>query len=299
MDENSRGAQRVKSINTNAKTEPPAVYDYIDACLFLQAHYLYRKSMEKGFSYQQWADELGVVSKSYLRFAILKKRKISSDLHERFMQSIFTTDIERDYFTHLVFYSQAETESQKKYFGRQLIKSQRERNRFFEAEFPDEVCLSPLAVMVRNVLSFDDGHLNEKDLCKIFGSDSLEMQLVLSSLRDIGWIELDSAIDVWRASQVNIKVTDLPGSPSLARYHQDSLRIAIAKSESLVSQERSFRSIGIALDEKQYKDLLEEWNQFVQRIFDKNESPVLNGKRMYQVNFNAVPWTEQYKEDRS
>ena len=296
MDESSRGSSLAsQNFTASPKTELPSIFEYIDVSLFLQDYYQYRKAQTRDFSYQSWADELGVTSKSYLRFVTLRKRRISSELLDRLAQMIFQTEAEKDYFTHLVFYSQAESETQKKHFGRQLIKSQREQVRFQVQAPPVQATLAPLAVMVRNVLSFADGEFSESELARIFKVQDEELSGFLNELHRIGWVEMEVNHKNWKATASHIKITDLAGSESLAKYHQESLQQALLQAQNSKSEERSFRSLGMALNEGQYKALLEEWGRFVQGLFEKNESSQIQGKRMYQINFNAIPWTEKIR----
>lgn len=293
-----------KKLKSDAVLELPDVKSYLDVRLFLQDVYAYRKQKDVTFSYQVWADELEIASKSYLRFAIVGRRKISPELVTKFCKFLFQNESDYEYFTLLVCYSQADDPIQKKIFGRKLISFLKSKEDVQEINLPD-LCKSPMAVMVRNVLTFADAVKDEKSLSHVFDTDPKKMKSVLASLHAAGWIEKDEnssnplkeeikgAVDHWIATKKVIKIADSPQDPSIAFYHENSLKTALLQASLIPVNERSFRSLGLALSAAQYGELMADWDEFVRALFLKYDSELFFEKRMYQINFNLFPWTKK------
>lgn len=52
----------------------PNIFEYLDIISYLSDYYMYRKSIHSGFSYESWAAELELKSRSFLRMMVLGKK---------------------------------------------------------------------------------------------------------------------------------------------------------------------------------------------------------------------------------
>lgn len=80
----------------------PEIFDYLDARQYLNDLYSYRKSMEPGFSFEAWAEELGFRSRSHLRMCLIGKRKISPLFIEKLTRTRSYSKKEQSFWEALV-----------------------------------------------------------------------------------------------------------------------------------------------------------------------------------------------------
>lgn len=98
----------------------PLLYEYLNANLYLQDFYQFKKSTKRNFSYETWAQALGVPSKSFLRFAVIGERSISEKLAYHIASYIGFNEAEKEYFFFLVLYTQSSETEAKRIYGKRL-----------------------------------------------------------------------------------------------------------------------------------------------------------------------------------
>lgn len=271
----------------------PDVRSYLDASQFLRDFYAYKKKCDPKFSYDLWAKEMGLQSKSYLRFAVLGQRGISSVLTQRLSKYLNFDLIASEYFSILVLYSQCPDADQKALLGRRLTQLLRQDWPLVEDVIPTSVMASPMAITIRNILSYVDIPRTENFLSQLLGIELAEVESLLLLLQKENLVERRD--DEWIATHESIRVTDKTRGETL-QYHKRSLLRAI-DCQSLPVETRHFRSVGLAMTEDEYKTYLDELDQFVRKTFSRYDSNHLREKRVYQMNFNLVPWTTKVSEN--
>lgn len=269
------------------------VYSFLDARLFLQEIYAVRKKKEPRFSYEIWARQLGVASKSYLRFAVIGKRKISAQLTQKICENLKLDEKECEYFTLLVLYTQCEVAQQKKILGEKLTSLLKKKMMFAPIEVGEDVLAHPLLISLRNYLAFEDAEGDAKALAKVFGLSEIEIDRALEILAREGMIQ--SIGGRWQSKHDWVKVDGKPGNAALASYHRHSLLRAI-EAQALPPASRSYRSLSFALSAAEYDALLKELNEFAAKTCASFDTGQIAGRRIYQLNFNLIPWTEEAQE---
>lgn len=99
----------------------PDIFEFLNVHHFLQQMYAYRKFVEVNFSYQLWAEEMGIKDRSYLRQIVTGRRSVNGDLIERFRSNLKLSDIEGQYFCILNDYSVASSDEIRDELGKKLI----------------------------------------------------------------------------------------------------------------------------------------------------------------------------------
>jgi uncharacterized protein (TIGR02147 family) len=278
------------------KQSKPDIFAYLDVCLFLQDMYSYRKLANAGFSYESWARSMDVKSRSYLRFAIYRKRKISEELAQKFIINLGLNQNEKDYFVFLILYSQAKNPEQKKIFGEKLTHFLRSNSLPVDVKPHLDILGNPLVIAVRNILTFPDVLKTPQALAHLLKTPEPEIYEALLKLRSQGLASCDG--DTWTATQEFIQIASTPADQALLAYHRESLLKAI-QSQNLSPDERSFRSVTLALSPDEYQNYLKELGVFVTQLFGKFKSDSLQSKRLYQINFNLFPWTFSSNTDNA
>lgn len=272
------------------------IKSYLDVYDFLQDAYHALKKESPGFTYEAWATELNISSRSYLREAIYGKRKISEELTQKLCDFFKFQGQDRDYFVLLVQYTQSSVPEQKKIYGRQLtdiLKNQPVAKT--KIEWESESTSTPLSVVVRDLLSFKDFKATLENFQNMLGISAADLRKILKALEEESLIEHGQ--QQWRARHDYLKIEDKPRSASILHFHERSLHKAI---EALASpaHERYYRSLTVALSEEQYAIYIEEMKKFIERIFSQFGGDLLEGRRIYQLNLSLLPWTQTYQSSK-
>lgn len=274
--------------NGSLPHDEPNIFSYLDICLYLQDVYSYRKKLVTGFSYELWAQEMDVKSKSYLRFTVIRKRKISDEMAQKYIQNLKLDPHEKDYFVYLVLYSQAKNAEQKKVYGEKLTQLLRSNKNIPEVPSNADLLSNPLVIAVRSLLTFVDVTRTVTELSRLLKRPQAEIESALHNLQSQNLAEFVNG--QWQATQDYIRVPTTPADKAILSYHRESLLKAI-DSQNLPADERSYRSLTLALSQEEYQNYLSELGCFVTQLFGKFKSESLTSKRLYQINFNLFPWT--------
>jgi len=270
----------------------PELRSYLDVRQFLTDYYEQEKTLNKSFSYEAWSRQLGLKSKSTLRFALLGERSISEELTQKFCDYFDFSDGEKEYFTFLVLYTQCENPEQKKFYGQKLTAFLRQEINTHVASPSMKFLADPIQLVLRNLLSFDDLVKTPENLAPILGKSPQEIEDLLSNLEKEGLAIQDSGR--WKAAHKNIRFANQEHETALAEYHRMSLLKAIEMQKSAL-KERSYRSLNLALSPEEYESYQRDLNEFVKMLFAKYNTDLLADRRIYQMNFNLFPWTNVYK----
>lgn len=274
----------------NSSRKVPNIFEYLDILKYLMAYYQYRKSDAAGFSFERWADELGFQSRSYLRMAVIGKKKISNEFSERFCRYNHLSKREHSYFKTLRDYSQAPTQAEKKALGEELIillRACSSRN-----TIPDsiEFLSKPLYPRLLVMLGYPDIVSTPEKLSEIFDIPLEETQYALKLLETLKLAEptsMDGSIQ-WRSTQTNFDVPESLGSLSIMEFHKTSLLESISafhKPKNL----RRYRSLLVSLSEEELKDFLDLMDTFASDQLARFQARSYHGKRLFQVNLNIHP----------
>ncbi len=101
--------------------KPPDIFEFLNVHHFLQQTYVYRKSVERHFSYQRWADEMSIKDRSYLRQVVTGQRSINAEMSEKLQLNIKLSTLELQYFRALIEYSTANDKDARDELGKKLV----------------------------------------------------------------------------------------------------------------------------------------------------------------------------------
>lgn len=273
------------------KASTPDVKKYLDANMYLKDVYSALKQSNRHFSYEEWAKVLEIPSRSYLRSVIYGKKKISESLAKKIADSLNLNVEAKEYFYLLVRFTQCEEVEQKKLFGRNLINLIKKSVDYTTINPKATILQNPLVMIVRNILSYKDIKRDVDTLVHLTGQSK---EMILECIRILFQEGLIEAVgNEWQATQKILKFEDQEQNRALLKFHEESLLKAIA-SQDIPAKERSYRSITLSLSEQEYLDYLRQQNDFIQSVFSRFDGDFLTERRIYQINFNLIPWTQKY-----
>ncbi|MBO9668308.1 MAG: TIGR02147 family protein [Bdellovibrio sp.] len=239
------------------------------------------------FSYESWATELGVSSRSHLRLSIIGRRTISDSLAQSLIDNIRLTGQDKDYFQLLLLYSQSSTAKQKTYYSRKLAE-------FFTAKVEKksvqptlDLLRDPTVIALRLLLTFEDVSGTESELSQRMGLSLEETQSNLRILRSHGLVTEES-FGLWKATSKWIQFEETKDNSGIRAYHAASLDAA-KQSMTYPANSRHFRSLTWAMNEDEYQEFLSEMNEFIEKMSSKFEKNTLDDRRLMQLNLNLIP----------
>lgn len=268
----------------------PIVFDYLDAISYLQDYYQYRKNNSKNFSYDSWSDELGFKSRSYVRMVIMGKKKITTKFVEAFSRLIFSNRAEEDYFFYLVSYSQSRTQKDKKIISAKLMQILKTQNSQTQIRADKDFISDPIFPRLYTLLGFKDLHLTSEKISQALEVSVEVINKCLQQLLDLQLVKHSnhSGDLVWEALHSTFKVPDDKGNLDLMKFHEMSLKDAIAafhKPKNL----RKYKSLILPLADVELNDVYLALDDFISEQVGKYSSDEYRHKKLFQLNLNLYP----------
>lgn len=276
----------------NNETVKPLIFDYLDVSSYLLDFYKYRKSGSKIFSYESWAQELGIKSRSLLRMVVMGERPLTPTLTKAISYGLPLNEQELKYFFLLVEYNRAKTKEQKNFFWKQmipLIKSQEARTELHADDFLSSHWLPK----IQSLLSFTDLNKTAPNIATLLNMKTEEVQSCLNALVALSVVKEHKVSDAessWSSQIESFKVPEAIQHSALKQYYLrsfDDAKNAIA----LPSEVRKFRSLLLPLSPEEYSEVLMKLEEAFQEILIEYKSDKFEGRNLYQMNMNLIPLT--------
>lgn len=288
----------INSLSTSQKLK---IWDFADPVAFLRAYYEQRKSQSSGFSYGQWAVELGLKSRSFLRLVLVGQRSLTADVAELIVKSLKFNQNEAKYFIELLALSKAGTLKEKEQHSRELAKLHQKfamkDQSLLEISKKDlfDFLSSYKIPRLQVLLTLNDIEKTSENLAKLLGDKPAVVQDHLEVLRKLGLAEQRPDLS-WVAKKAQIGTSDLLGNIALQSFHRKSLEEAI-EAINLPQESRRFQSLVLPMTEEEFKTLHQELRTHLEHCLAKLESSEGHNKRVYQINLNMIPVTSPILRD--
>ena len=275
----------------------PVVKNYLDCYQYLEDVYNYHKKRNPEFSYQAWSEQLNVKSKSFLRSAILGKKKISAELCERLAQWLNLSPTDQQHFILLVEYTQCSLPDIKRILSQKLLHEIRLDQQSLPLKVENLSLADPLFVQIRDVLSFKDVRHTPTSLARLFNQPQPVIEEALNYLEKIQWVQKDADL-TWSATENSVKIEDDHGNSLLQEFHERSLTQAIGQARTPTTQ-RKYRSLSLTLSDSEFAELHGRVSEMMTVLFNEySQSPNSLGKKLFQVNYNISPRTETITDEK-
>jgi uncharacterized protein (TIGR02147 family) len=271
----------------------PNVFDYLDALTYLQDYYRFRKATDRAFSYEFWAAELGLNSRSFLRMLVAGKKKISLRFVDAFTALNCPTKAAENYFRHLVKHGQAASAKERQLISSKMLQILRHQT---EAQIIDDKLVSisdPLLPRLLSLLSFTDVRATAELCARLLKVSPEKILAALQQLESIHLVErrTEEGQDVWFSQSEIFHVPDNFGSLDLLKFHEKSLMEALA-AFTQPAKLRKYKSLFLAMDDEAMTEFVKLLDEFVSDQLLRFNSKTFGGKRMFQINFNIHPVSE-------
>ncbi|MDG0817717.1 TIGR02147 family protein [Bdellovibrio svalbardensis] len=263
-----------------------SVYDYMDARLFLQDLYRFRKEVNPKFSYASWAADLGFSNKTLIRLILLGKRRISKKSLWALIKNISLSPLEAEYFEILVEYSQCRSNHEKQGLGNRLIAALR-KNINQSLLHPDcGILKNVYGPLVMTLISSSSLPITVKKMAELLEQDEKIIHSIVNDLSQASLILSDG--EGYIAAHAMFKINDQYGNYSLAEFYKYWFQ-ATPKAIELPPETRRFRSLQIALSQEEFDEVVNLFNDFVANIVCRFEKNMIEERRLYMFNNAMFP----------
>lgn len=266
----------------------PDITKYLDLFQFLRDYYSFRKHLSARFSYQSWAQELGIKNKSYLRFVALGRRPVSDRMASGFIQNLELKGVEAEYFELLRLYSQSKTPVQRNLVGKRMITLLRDDVGAEEIEPHYDFLSTPLLPRLLTLLSFRDLNQDPENLSRLLMISIEDVQKGLERLHELDFTEKTEGR--YKPKQKSFKISDQLMNLGLRNFYHDTMDAAKAAIQ-LKPEERRFRSLFLAMNESEFNLYIERLNEFAKEQLANHDFETLENRKLYQIGFTAHPVT--------
>lgn len=268
--------------------QKPAIFDFLDAFQFLRAYYSFRKNSGSSFSYEIWAHELNLKSRSSLRMILYGQRKISPDFCVSFLRNAGLNEQEEEYFYTLVRYSQSATPSEKQMYGTKLVQILKSVMARSEINNHVDFVAKPLYVRLLTMLGFNDIEATAENLAALLDEELPVIDEALDKLAEMELAAIDTSTGkpLWKTTHNLFRVPDNIGSVPLMRFHEQSLLESIQAFHK-PKEERRYRSLLLPLSQQELTEFYELMNTFASEQLARFQANEYRGRKLYQVNLNV------------
>jgi len=266
--------------------QQPQVRDYLDFREYLKSVYTWRKELSPGFSYSEWADELGFKSRSFVRLILVGKRSMTQSSTLQFSRNLKLKKNEAEYFELLVKFNQAIDIETRKHYEKEVLKNRGGTRSVVHDHF--RFLSSHLGPRIQVLLSLNDIDKTAVNFAQLLGAKIEAVEEMLAILENLDMAERRG--DGWIAKIRTFELKDNLGDLALQSFHKKSLEESIAALDITPSL-RKYLSLILPLSLDEFSEAHERIYADLMDVFEKYKSDLGSGRCLYQINLNLIPIT--------
>jgi uncharacterized protein (TIGR02147 family) len=274
------------------------LFTYIDYREFLEDFYDEQKTVNKAFSYQYFANKAGFKSKSFIKLVIDGKKNLTSDSIQKLNNVLKLKEKAFSYFCDLVAFNQTRSIQQRNFYFEKLTQyNKRSAARTVIHDQYEIYSKWYYSTLRELVVAFDfkgDFELLGKRLKPAISARKAREAVKL--LVKLGFIEKNGN----RYIQCDPLITtgDEVRSLAISNFHIQNLGLSISSIDTVKSCDRDISCLILGLSDEGFKRVKDEIQQFRKKLLDiAGAETTIN--RVYHVNFQAIPVSEDIHENNS
>lgn len=280
------------------------LFQTLDPVEILRAHYEHRKTADAKFSYQIWADEVGLKSRSFLRLVLRGERSLTPEVAELFIPYFRMNKSQASYWRELAKLSQAKNLASKELACLNLNKlrakfAMKDHN-FKELDPRDvyEYFANYKIPRLHTLLAYQSLNRTVSGLAILLQISENETAQMLQVLAQLGLCKSEN--EQFVSTTVQLQRPDLLGNVALQSFHKKSLHEAI-EAIDYPKDTRRFQSLLLALSEEEMEEVSLELTRKLSEILarEENQKTDLKSKRLYQINLNLIPVSASFSRATS
>lgn len=274
----------------------PSPTSYLDLHQYLKDVYNHRKNLDNTFSYQTWAEELGLKSRSSLRLVILGQKPLTLSLSQTLAAALNLSALEREYFL-LMTAHHLETEPEKrKARMRHMLDLLKYINGRVECSDLDDFLADTHIPPLQVLLSFEDLSRTPESISRLLQKDLSLIETWLQTLQNLKLAHFNPETQSWEALHNSFKISERLGNNTLQNYHAAVLRES-AEAIHLPVHTRRFRTLLMALNESQYTEFCQKLDESLSSLLSQYASSEFQGKKLYRYTMALTPLSSVSSEE--
>lgn len=268
------------------------ILNYLDYRLFLKDWYSFNKTNYRKYSYRQFALDLGFQPSNFLHLVVSGKRNCSPETVRKIQLFLSGTAQEKKYFSFLVQYNQAATDTQKKEFAKKLESIRGKKRRVIDSD-EAHFFMNWYMPVLREIICLKNFVPNLNWISrKLWPSVSEDKVLEgLKILERLGYIKKEGS----RYVQIESHLTTLPEVKSdwITRYQDEMIQLSLAALK-MPAKVRDISSMTMGVSKEQFDRLKQKIVAFrdeIQHELEDESSPLLDS--VVQLNIQFFPLTKK------
>ena len=268
----------------------PDVLQYTNFRVYLRDYYEYKKKTQPSFSLRFFAEKAGLSSHAHLKLTIDGKRNITKGTVLKLIQGLGLEKQRAAYFESLVFFNQAQNDTEKQIYYAQLIqasprsklhKMDQAQLRIFR-EWHHSVILEMVAL--KGFRPIPDW-VSKRLMGKVTPA---QVQETFNLLLELGL--LVKTANGFRQRDPMITTDDEVQDLMVKQYHQQMLRVSGDMLSELASQDRDFSALTFSIRRKDFPNLKKQIQLMRKELLDFS-ADAGEGDDVVQVNIQLFPLT--------
>lgn len=252
--------------------------------------------MRPNFSYRSWSSEAGINAPAFFKYIIEGKRGLTKQSIIKVLKTLNLDKDEAIYFEQLVFFCQAETESEKNHFLSAMLNMQKssavhrlspDSYEYFSKWY--HVVIRELAVMVD--FQDDFSMLGKLTVPAISAS---EAKASVALLMKIGLLQKDNGGKYHQTNTI-LSGVDSIKNVALWCFQKEMVAKALEAFDRFPSEERSMSGVTISVSEDTLRQINERVRLFRKELLmlaDSDKSPT----KVMTMAINLFPMSKRVKE---
>ncbi|MBF0431276.1 MAG: TIGR02147 family protein [Fibrobacteria bacterium] len=271
------------------------IFNYLDYRKFLKDYYLEKKSENKAFSYQFFANKAGIKTKSLIHHIMDGKRKITRDIAFKLGQAMELNEKSFSYWEELIAFNHATTNREKNHYFKRLASYNKRSNAKLLLKEQYEYFSKWYYNTIRELIPFVDFHNDFKRLAHMLkpAITPTQARQAITALLKLGMIQ--KTANGYRQTDQAVTSGDEVHSLAIENFHLKSRDLAAKSIDTIPGNERDISCLVVGLSEKTFSDIKKEIQAFRKKIItlaDSTENP----SRVYHINFDMFPTSEMQEK---
>jgi len=275
---------------SEAEKEMPDILQYTNYRVFLKDYYQFKKETTRSFSLRFFAEKAGLSSHAHLKLVMDGKRNITKSTITKFIIGIGLEERRAEYFEHLVYFNQAESDKEKQLFYEKLLRISPESRLHLLDKTQFRIFREWYHTVLREMVTLNDaagaaewfsrrirGSVSPKDV-----EESLKMMVELGLLiktpsgykQSDAWLTTDDEVS-------NLLVKD---------WHREMIGQAEQAMDDLGPEDRDVSAVSFGIRKKDFENL-KKHIQLMRKELLYFAAPAGEAEEVVQVNIQIFPLT--------
>lgn len=271
----------------------PKVENFLDYREYLEEYYKFKKEQNPHFSYRILSGKFSFKSRDFILRVIRGSKNLSQDSSNNVIKGLGLNEIESQYFSTLVKYNQAKSNSERNLYFQLLASLNKHRSSSQILEKDQYEYFSkwyhPLIRSLIDVIGFN-GDIRE---LKSYILPTISTREIAQSIQLLKRLQLIERYEdgTYAITSKTVSTGKEIRGLNISNYHMQTLQLAEKAMDYCDVNDRDFSSLTLGISDKTADEIKEKTRKFRQEILKLAEADK-GADRIYQFNLHLYPLTK-------